>query len=96
MSSTDLTVLPILNAATELVRRRAAHLGAKPVPVPAVTIVVDEVADFIADPASPARDLLTDLLTTGRATGVHVQARSWLHRQYATPAELDAAARGES
>jgi hypothetical protein len=92
LSSTDLSALPILNAATDLVRRRAARLGAEPVPASPVTVVLDEAADLINDPASPARDLLTELLTTGRAVGVHVQARSRLSRQYATTAELDAAA----
>jgi hypothetical protein len=92
LSSTDLSALQILSAATDLVRRRAAHLGTEPAPAPPVTVVLDEAAGLINDPASPAHDLLTELLTTGRAVGVHVQARSRLPRQYATLAELDAAA----
>ncbi|MGW2826372.1 hypothetical protein ACWC24_36115 [Streptomyces sp. NPDC001443] len=94
MSSTDLSPLPLLAAATDLVRRRAAHLGTEAAPAGPVTVVLDEAADLVQDPA--ARDLLTELLTVGRAVGVHVQARSRLPRQYATLTELEGAvSRGE-
>lgn len=96
MSSTDLSALPILNAATDLVRQRAARLGTEPVPAPLVTVVLDAAAGLLTDPSSPARDLLTELATSGRAVGVRVNLRSRMHRQYATLAELnDAADHGE-
>ncbi|MCX4598328.1 hypothetical protein OG819_55315 [Streptomyces sp. NBC_01549] len=94
MSSTDLTPVTILTAATDLVRQRAAHLGSEPAPAGPVTVVLDDAADLLTDPAD--RDLLTELATSGRAVGIRVQLRSRLHRQYATLAELnDAANRGE-
>ncbi|MEV6383104.1 hypothetical protein AB0M31_27290 [Streptomyces sp. NPDC051773] len=91
MSSTHPSVT-ILNEATALVRRRAARLGTEPVPAPPATVVLDEAATLLADPSSPAHDLVADLLTRGRAVGVRVQLRSRRHRQYATLAELNAAA----
>ena len=96
MSSTDLSALPILNAATDLVRQRTARLDEVAVPAPSITVVLDEAADLFADPSSPARDLLTELAASGRAVGVRVQLRSRLHLQYATLAQLnDAVALGE-
>ncbi|MGW0656458.1 hypothetical protein ACWD4T_48345 [Streptomyces umbrinus] len=96
MSSTDLSVLPILNATTDLIRQRAAHLGTEPAPTPQVTVVLDEAAGLFTDPSSPARDLLTEIATNGRAVGVRVNLRSRMHRQYATLAELnDATDHGE-
>ena len=96
MSSTDLTPVAILTAATDLVRRRAARPGPEPAPATAVTIVLDDAARLIADPSSPARDLLTEIMVRGRAVGVHLHGRSRLPRQYATLAELNAASeRGE-
>ncbi|GAB1331701.1 hypothetical protein [Streptomyces sennicomposti] len=90
MSRTDLSPVAILSAATDLVRRRAAHLGTEPAPAGTVTVVLDEVTPLVTDPA--ARDLLTELLASGRANGVRVQAQSRLHRQYATLTELNDAA----
>ncbi|WP_432158808.1 MULTISPECIES: hypothetical protein [unclassified Streptomyces] len=91
MPSTDLSPVTLLEAATDLARRRAARLGTEPAPARPVTVVLDEAAALVADPASPARDLLTELMASGRAVGVRVQLRSRLHRQYATLAELNAA-----
>jgi hypothetical protein len=94
VSNIDLSALPLLNAATDLVRRRAAHLGSEPAPAGPVTVVLDEAADLLTD--SAARDLLTEIVTAGRAVGVHTQIRSRLPRQYATLTGLgDAASRGE-
>ncbi|MGW2706915.1 hypothetical protein [Streptomyces sp. NPDC001340] len=96
MPSTELSPVTLLKAATDLARRRAARLGTEPAPDRPVIIVRDEAAELIANPSSPARDLLTELLAGGRAVGVRVQSRSRLYRQYATLAEVnDAAERGE-
>jgi hypothetical protein len=84
--------LQILDQAAALVRQRAARLGTEPAPTPTLTIVLDEAPALLASLSGPQRDQLTELMTSGRANGIHIRGRSRLPRQYATLAELNAAA----
>ncbi|UXY33211.1 hypothetical protein [Streptomyces sp. HUAS TT20] len=95
MPSTDptpTTALRLLDQATALVRERTARLGTEPTPAPTLTVVLDDAPALLAGLSGPERDRLTELMTSGRAAGVRIRGCSRLPRQYATLAELDAAA----
>jgi hypothetical protein len=94
VNSTEPTqaALQILGQAAALVRQRAARLGTEPVPAPTLTIVLDDAPALLAGLSGPERDRLTELMTSGRTAGIRIRGCSRLNRQYATLAELDAAA----
>ncbi|CAM5523825.1 MULTISPECIES: hypothetical protein [Streptomyces] len=88
--------LAMLAAADNLVRQRAARPGA--VPVPQVTVYLDEATAVFAAPARDVHGLVADLIRSARHRGIYDPGQPWRpRRQYATPAQLTAAIeRGEA
>lgn len=109
MSHTDQThtgTLALLAAARDLVAQRTSSADG---PHPQVTLVVDEMDAVLVGATPEAKQLVRDLMVSGRTQGVRLTARGRLvgarpgddrhlvGRQYATAAELNAAAeRGEA